>query len=336
MPFRDVIGHRRLVGLLQRAVARESLPPSLIFAGPQGVGKRLTAVAVAQTLNCTSRISPTTTAIDACGECAACSRIARAVHPDVLILEPGETGSIKIEPVRDAIGRSAYRPFEGRRRVVIVDDADALVAQAQNALLKTLEEPAAASVFVLITSRPDMLLPTVRSRCPQLRFGPLSIEELVTALERRGKPAEEARAVAAIADGSLGHALRANADDFVEARSIAERVLEQLAPVPGASERIDAARLLLTNTGSGVGDRGTVASYLMSAASLLRDAEAMAAGVDAGMLANSDVAPAIEQMSRAYRGERGVRAFEAIDRALLALDRNAGIKIVADWVALNL
>src|SRR6516165_5479485 len=124
MPFRDVIGHRTLVSLLARSIAGDSLPPSLIFAGPAGVGKRLTALAVAQTLNCLSvRLKPDTTTadvasgfsrtsdeptIDACGTCAACTRIARGVHPDVLIIEPGDTGSIKIDPIRDAIDRAGY------------------------------------------------------------------------------------------------------------------------------------------------------------------------------------------------------------------------------------
>src|SRR5204863_1502376 len=105
--------------------------------------------------------------VDACGECASCRRIARGVHQDVLTIEPGDTGTIKIEQVRDVIDRAGYRPFEGRRRVVIVDEADAMVAPAQNALLKTLEEPPSASVFILISSTPDALLPTVRSRCRQ-------------------------------------------------------------------------------------------------------------------------------------------------------------------------
>src|SRR3954463_13488229 len=211
MPFADVIGHRTLVGLLSRSVARDSLPPSLIFSGPAGVGKRLTAIAVAQALNC---LNPADS--DACGTCAACTRIARGVHPDVLVIEPGESGSIKIEQVRDVVDRAAYRPFEGKRRVVIIDEADALVAPAQNALLKTLEEPTPSSVFILVTARPDMLLPTVLSRCPQLRFRPLAAAELATALMARGRTETEARAIAAIADGSLGQALQASAEEFVE------------------------------------------------------------------------------------------------------------------------
>ena len=116
--------------------------------------------------------------------CAACRRIERGVHPDVLTIEPGDTGSIKIEPIRDVIDRAGFRPFEGRRRVVIIDEADALVAQAQNALLKTLEEPPSASVFLLVSSMPDALLPTVRSRCPRLRFAALPVADVATALMR--------------------------------------------------------------------------------------------------------------------------------------------------------
>ena len=181
MTFQDVIGHRTLVSLLSRAIAGNALPPSLILAGASGVGKRLVAGAVAQAVNCLAprRLpSPpsdrrTVIEYDACGACAACARIARGVHPDVVVIEPGENGSIKIDSIRELIDRVGYRPFEGRRRAVIIDDADALVAAAQNALLKTLEEPPSASIFMLITARPDMLLPTVRSRCPHLRFQPL-------------------------------------------------------------------------------------------------------------------------------------------------------------------
>src|SRR5258706_4593472 len=210
MPFRDVVGQVRLIDLLSRSVAGGTLPSSLLFAGPAGIGKHLTALSVAQALNCLqgSAFKVHGSGADACGVCPACTRIARGVHPDVLIVSPGDSGAIKIDQVRDIVDRAQYRPFEGRRRVVIIDEADALVAQAQNALLKTLEEPTPSSVFILVTARPDMLLPTVLSRCPQLRFRPLSAADIATALTARGRTETEARAVAATADGSLGQALQ--------------------------------------------------------------------------------------------------------------------------------
>src|SRR5262245_15717275 len=192
MPFRQVTGHRPVLELLARAVSRGSVPPTLIFAGPEGVGKRLTAVALAQALNCEKPVlfregqgigaQPISPGNDGCGTCAACTRIARGVHADVLIVEPGDSGSINIDQIREAIDRAAYRPFEGRRRVVVIDTADALVGEAQHALLKTLEEPPPSSVFVLVTARQDLLLPTVRSRGHRLRFGALAESDVADVL----------------------------------------------------------------------------------------------------------------------------------------------------------
>ena len=307
MPFRDVVGHVRLIDLLSRSVAGSTLPPSLLFAGPVGVGKHLTAVAVAQSLNCLK------SGTDACGTCAACTRIARGVHPDVLFVTPGDNGSIKIEQVLDVVSRAHYRPFEGRRRVVIIDEADALTSSAQNALLKTLEEPPSMSVFILVTARPDMLLPTVLSRCPQLRFRLLSADEIATALMARGHKEAEARAVAATADGSLSHAMQASADEVVESRDIAQRVLEQAAKQKDPARRVECAKELL-----------------------LRDVEVLATGADASALANPDVRPALERLVPTFEGERGTNAFAAVDRALAAITRNVSVKLVADWLVLQL
>jgi hypothetical protein len=146
-----------VVTLLSRAIARDTLPPAMLFAGPAGIGKRRVALALASSINCLEPVSTPTLQRDACSQCASCRRIARAVHPDVIVIEPGDSGTIKIDDVRDVIKRAGYRPFEARRRVVIIDEADALVQAAQNALLKTLEEPPSASVFILVSSMPGCI-----------------------------------------------------------------------------------------------------------------------------------------------------------------------------------
>jgi DNA polymerase-3 subunit delta' len=340
MAFRDIVGHRTLVGLLVRSIERGTLPPSLIFAGPSGVGKRLASVSVAQAMNCAS--PQASGEVPGCGTCPACKRIARGVHPDVNILEPGDSGAIKIDQVRDVIDRAAYRPFEGRHRVVIIDQADALVAQAQNALLKTLEEPPAASSFLLVTSVPDLLLPTVLSRCPRLTFRPLDVDDVATVLMRRGRSEAEARAVAATADGSVGLALEASAGELVEARDLALRALSSVAGTPPGApgdlsrRRVEAAKELLPKAGgASATDRDQLAGSLRAMSSILRDVALIAAGADGQMLANRDVRPALDRLG-AYGGDRGRQAFVAVDQALVALERNAAAKIVADWVMLQL
>lgn len=345
MPFRDIIGHRRLLALLARAIAHDTLPPSLIFSGPAGVGKFLTAVATTQALNCLSpvraaapsdRASDEAIEIDACGRCAACTRIERGVHPDVLTLQPNDKGNIRIDAVREAIDRSGYRPFEGRRRVTVIDQADGLERSAQNALLKLLEEPPPGSVFLLVTSLPDLLLPTVRSRCPQLRFRPLEPAEVARALVRRGVAAEEANAVAALADGSIGRALGASAADMTEARQVAIRVLTQASASDDVRRRMEAAKELVGKTGGpAASERERLAVYLRAMASLLRDIEVIHAAADRAVLANPDLVPALERLDR-LSGDRGRQAFRAIDEALGALDRYTNAKLVADWIVLQL
>jgi DNA polymerase III subunit delta' len=328
MPFRDLTGHRRVLELMAAAAVRATLPPSLIFAGPEGIGKRQAAIALAQFVNC-----PAPAGLDACGVCASCSRIGRGVHPDVLMIEPGETGSIRIEQVRDAIDRSAYRPFEGKRRVVIVDDADAMVPEAQNAMLKTLEEPPSGSTFVLVTARPDLLLPTVRSRCQRLRFGTLAPSEIAAVLEKRHEySAAEAHAAAAAADGSIGRALEGSSDEYTEAREAAAALLTGVGSRVDPRSRLDNARAL---TG-GSGDREEVGRRLRAAASLLRDVGVLLSRADERGLANADLKPLLLRLTKSYDCDRTLCAFSAIDRALEALERNASPKIVADWVALNI
>ena len=336
MPFVNIAGHERLRALLARAVARDTLPPSLLFSGTAGIGKRRCAVAVAEALNCLTPRHSDVLEIDACGSCASCRRIARGVHADVVVLEPGDSGSIKIEPVREVIDRANYRPFEGRRRVVIVDEADALVDAAQNALLKTLEEPPPASVFILVSSRADSLLPTVRSRCRPLRFGELSTQEVASVLVREHEYTEvDAKAAAADADGSVARALQANAADLTDARDAAARLLQQAARSADPARRLEAVRGL-TGKATGQGERDQMAVCLRALASLLRDVGLLVNHGNAEALANGDLRQDLQRLTTAFDSRRTTRAFGAVDEALAALDRNVNPKVVADWLVLQL
>lgn len=337
MPFDTIVGHRRLIALLARAAARDTLPPAMLMAGPAGVGKRLTAVAVAAALNC---LQPRSTALlerDACGRCASCRRIARGVHPDVPIVEPGDNGKIVIEQIRDVIDRAQYRPFEGRRRVVIIDQAETAGGPAQSALLKTLEEPPSASTFVLVSSMSDALLDTVRSRLPRLRFGPLTAPEVVTVLTRDHAWEEaDAQAAAAEADGSVGVALQLQASEVVRAREAARQVLETTVSGGNMARRVALAHELVGEKRTPAEGRERLATCLRSLGSLLRDLGVIATGADRATLANRDMAPALDALARSFDCDRAVRASAIVARALGALEQNANPKIVADWVLLQL
>ncbi len=332
MPFSEVFGHARPLGLLSRSVARGSLPPSLLFTGPDGVGKRLAARAVAEVLNCLAPRGG-----DACGACSACRRIAKGTHPDVIAIEPPDAGAIKIELIRPAIAATAYKPFEGRSRVVIVDEADRLTDDAENALLKSLEEPPAASVFILVTSRPEMLLPTIRSRCSQLRFGRLSAAEVARLLtERHGVPDDEAHALAAIADGSPGRALESGSKAYRDARAAALSALQTAARATSPTTRLQAAAGLMAGKPSSAGEREELATRITMMASLFRDLALVSQGGATDELANGDLAGELEELGAAFGSERALRAFAAADRAVAALRRNASPKIVAAWLSVHI
>ena len=355
MPFRDIVGHRAVLTLLARAIEHDSLPASLLLSGVDGVGKRLVAVAVAQAMNCVSprreaepagastsarpRASDPPLAIDACGRCATCRRIARGTYPDVNVVEPGENGSITIDQIRTLVDQAGYRPFEGRRRVMIVDRADQLGAPAQNALLKILEEPPASSQFLLISARPHMLLDTVRSRCPQLRFGQVDVDAIVGLLTfHRGCDEAIARPAAASAGGSVGRALEVASGELTAARDAAVSLLDTVSAEPDPRARLGGAKALVAGAGTRrtpAAERDELRRRLRALASLLRDMEVLAAGANAP-LANADLRDGLTRLSTSYRNGRGLRAFTAVDEAARAVARNGSTKVVADWLASRL
>jgi len=201
--FGGLRGHQRVREFLRSAVAQQRLPHAMLFTGPDGVGKRSLAGALTAWLQCEQGGD------DACGVCASCVRLASGSHSDVfgLTLAAGKK-EIGIDRVRDLKRFMQLRPVGGRLKMALIDDAHLLSIAAQNALLKILEEPPAHSFLVLVTANPDALLPTVRSRCQRVRFGPLPDEVVVDILRRSADLDTEAvRRLARLAEGSPGHAL---------------------------------------------------------------------------------------------------------------------------------
>ena len=213
---------------------------------------------------------------------------------------------------------------------------DTLEPQAQNALLKSLEEPPPATVFIMTTSVPGALLPTVRSRSMTLRFGRLSAADVATVLVRDfGQSEDAARAIAALADGSVGQALALESADVAVLRETALRLLQHAAAAGGAQGRLQAAATIV-GASKDERTREDMAIVFRLTASMLRDIEAINSGVEQRVLANPVVADDLRAMARHFPGDRARGAFAAVDRALAALERNVGAKVVAEWLSLQL
>jgi DNA polymerase III subunit delta' len=239
MPFSELQAQDRAVGALRAALRRGRLHHAYLLGGPEGVGKGTAARLLAQAANCDGAPGGDQPVDDPCGRCGPCLKIAHGTHPDVFVLneervmakagrwEPkgGRSPSreIVVDQVRDLVDhRLSMRRFEGRRRMVIIDPADAMNVQAQNALLKTLEEPPDATTLVLISSSPDALLPTIKSRCLRVAFAPLPEPVIRARLEAAGLPVEAARLAAALSGGSLSRALSLDAEALAERRAALE------------------------------------------------------------------------------------------------------------------
>ena len=198
----ELRGHRAQKTVLERVALADGCAHAWLFSGPPGVGKTTIAGAWLAALACTTR--PRATA-DGCGTCPSCSARLRDEHPDLKVLQrDGQV--IKIEQVREATARLRFAPVIARVKGVIIEEVETLHETAANALLKTLEEPARDVVFVLVTSRPQLLLDTIRSRCQSLRFAELAPADIAAVLRQEGQTDEAARMAAALAQGSLHEA----------------------------------------------------------------------------------------------------------------------------------
>ncbi|HET7826431.1 MAG TPA: DNA polymerase III subunit delta' [Anaeromyxobacter sp.] len=329
MPFSEIIAQDRALLPLRSALRRGALHHAYLFGGPEGVGKARAARLLAQAANCEAAAGPDGLRDDPCGKCGPCRKIAKGIHPDVLFLreeramvkagawEPkgGRSPSkdIVVDQVRDLVDRRlALKRFEGRRRFVVVDPADAMNPQAQNALLKTLEEPPEDTTLVLVASSPDSLLPTIRSRCLRVPFAPIPVDVLEERLRAEGHAPDAARLAAAISGGSLGRALALD-DEALAARRDAVAAAAALDP--------DDAGGWLAFARSRGGSREEAAELCELLLVWLRDVAAAQAG--SGSRALGDLAEVTERAARAMAPEETLRRRAEVEDTAAALLQNA-------------
>ncbi|MCB9916168.1 MAG: hypothetical protein H6828_13655 [Planctomycetes bacterium] len=335
----EPLGHRATVEGLWRARAQGHLPHALLFHGPAGVGKFAAARWFVQGLFCAHGPAAP------CGACGPCKRLAAQSFADLFVLDPLELGLEHIQvgwiahreggPAQSVEDFLALRPLEGGARVVIVREAERANPQAQNALLKTLEEPGQDALLVLECSRPDQLLETVRSRCVAVAFAKLAPREAAEVLAREGLVGAHAERCVQLAEGAPGRALALAREGAPAVLALVEQVLDgALDPFAGSLAVLEAAGEF-TGATPAAQKRNQARAALELCLSVLRDALRWRAGAAEADLAHGAVAArlvwsdarlaAAQRALLALRGEVELNlAPEAVlDRAFLAL-REAG------------
>lgn len=291
MALKDVIGQEDALGILRKALSRRRLASSYLFAGQQGTGKRFTALNLAKALNCLRPVDG-----DACDTCHSCMTISAGTHPDFILIEPNgaqikveaiedleedvdtqapprKLRTIKVDAIRGLEEALSLRPYGGGIKVAVVDDAETMNQNAANAFLKTLEEPPGGSIIILVSSSPDMLPLTIRSRCLRVNFAPLSPPACREVLERAGVP--EPERLARLSMGRPGLAVK---EDLLNLRN-------------GFIETLGKAAVPWK-------DGVEMQMWLDFSLLLLRDMAALKITGDSGGLINRDIAAKVEAMSR--------------------------------------
>jgi DNA polymerase III subunit delta' len=336
MPWDEIKGQESSVSFLRAALARGRPHHAYLFAGPAGVGKELLARLFAQAANCEAAEERRP-----CGACPACSAIRRGSHPDVTWVLPqadavargllargdldgAPSRDIRVDEVRALSRRLSLAPAVGRRKLAIVTPAEALNERAQNTLLKTLEEPAAVTTFVLVSSEPDSLLATVRSRCLRVQLTPLRAETIEALLLERGVPAAEAKKRAARAAGSLGRALALDGEELTRR----EGLVRELEGAASAADERQALELAEAH-----GEREAAHELAAIAQAWTRDLIVFQAG---GAVEADELLELAERVASASPPRRLLEQAAACADALEALDQNGNGRLQIERLLLRM
>jgi DNA polymerase-3 subunit delta' len=290
--------------MLRGAMQRDRVASSYLFAGEDGIGKRLAAFEFVKALNCLKPLSGPE-GPDSCGSCPACRKYDAGTHPDFVLIEP-EGAMIKVEHIRQLEETLSLRALEARYKAAIVDNAELMNESAANAFLKTLEEPAPGTVIILVSSRPDRLPQTIRSRCSRISFTPLSPEDCGQVI---GKAAEKTPALTRLCMGRPGMAVR---EDILKER---EKFFKALSAILAGGEKPT------------WGDRQDMERWLDQAMLVLRDLAVLKATESADGLINTDIARDLQSLGAAAKLEGIIEAYNTLKtlKGSLIFNLNKGI-----------
>ena len=292
-------------------MARNRIPSAYLFAGESGIGKKLTAINLAKTINCQKPVQKCRSAeaqknenslspfelrdygtmgldIDCCDECSSCKKIDSRTHPDFLMAAP-EKGEIRVDEIRTIEEAISFAPYEGKRKVVIVDDAETMNPSAANAFLKTLEEPPPQSIIILISASPDRLPETIRSRCSRINFSPLAPEqckEVIRAIDNQDTEITDSQ-LSTLSRLSMGRPGLAISSDLIEERDWFFNLFGEMSSALGGGRNKETWA-----------DKEEMELWFNKAFMLLRDIAVLKITGKSGMLINTDLKDRFAEMSK--------------------------------------
>ena len=324
MGFAKIIGHTKQLESIRAALANRRLHHAYLFVGPEGVGKRTVAMALAKAIYCAEQAG------DYCDHCVACESIIDKNHPDVRYVQalPGKK-EISIQQVREIERELRFRSFSGKQKVAIIDPAGLMNVAAQNALLKTLEEPPDNSLIILVSPNGGSLLPTLRSRCLRVTFAPVPRAQVVAFLREEQKlEAEHARVVAAMSMGSIGKAVNPDQQALFDKRRNWSGILGQLKR-GGYQQAMEAAEALAAS-------REETLEFLNWAESWYRDLLIHYVTGETEEFVNLDMVRQIEERSSDASFAQAVEASDRIAVAVAGIQRNLNRRMTLEKLFFDL
>lgn len=324
MSFLDIYGHERQVAILKKAMAQKRVGHAYLFSGISAIGKKTLAGVFAKALNCEQADN----IHDACGKCSSCLKIQHANHADMIFVE-ADGQFIRINAIREIQERMKFRPLEGRWRAVIINDADKMNDHAANALLKTLEEPSASNILILISSRPYSMPATVISRCRHMRFNPLPVTAVTRFLvEQKGMDQQKSGLLAGLSGGSIGRALELDEENISTFRAEIMQLLMN-------TKKDDPISLL--NLASNLGqDKTRIKQGLDIIGSCFRDALIFKETGRNEMLINADKSSFIKQLAQRLPGEQIIQNILIIAKAWETIELNVNKTLTLETMAFKL